>query len=465
MLSFIARRVLFMIPTLITISIVTFTLIHLPPGDFVTSLAASASAAGNTVDPATLAQLRHEYGLDQSILVQYWLWISKIVLHGDFGRSFDWKAPVSDLLWGRLGLTMVLSFTALVVTWLIAFPVGIYSAVRKYSIGDYAATFLSFIGLAIPNFVLALILMYLSLRFFNMSVGGLFSPQYQDAPWSVDKISDLAQHMIIPVIVLSGAGIAAAGAHHARQSAGRTAQAVCRARPRQGPARADADAALPGAGRAQPVHQHRRLGVADLVSGDVIVASVLSLPTIGPILIQALKTQDQYLAGALLLFSASSVDRDAALRPAAGVARSAHPLPLQCTTPTPSDAAAAAGRLAIGSRAVAAWQPGGGSVATARDGERRRIALIYLVAAFCDFVAPFDPFAFTPRYTYAPPQMVHLFHATAAPRRPCQRIQGHIDAEACAAFSLPTRRSNSRSPSSSIAAPIGFSASSRWNTS
>jgi peptide/nickel transport system permease protein len=301
MLRFIAKRVLFMIPTLIAISIVTFTLIHLPPGDFVTSLAASASAAGNTVDPATLAQLRHEYGLDQSILVQYWLWISKIVFHGDFGRSFDWKAPVSDLLWGRLGLTMVLSFTALAVTWIIAFPIGIYSAVRKYSIGDYAATFLSFIGLAIPNFVLALILMYISLRFFNMSVGGLFSPQYQDAPWTADKISDLTQHMIIPVIVLSGAGIA-------------SLVRIMRAnlldelyRPYVITARAKGlpewwlTLKYPVRAALNPFVSTIGWALPELVSGGTVTAIVLNLPTTGPLLLRALISQDVYLAGSMIM--------------------------------------------------------------------------------------------------------------------------------------------------------------------
>src|SRR5262245_27334385 len=208
MLVYILKRVLFMLPTLIAISVVSFILIHLPPRDFVTTLAAQLSQQGDTIDPATLAQLRAAYGLDQPVWVQYWIWITKILFQGDFRRSFDWDAPVADLLWNRLGLTFVLSFTALVFTWLIALPVGIYSAVKKYSIGDYTATFLAFVGLAVPNFLLALILMYLALRFWGVSVDGLFSAKHVDAPWSWEKIADLAQHLIVPVFVLAASHIA-----------------------------------------------------------------------------------------------------------------------------------------------------------------------------------------------------------------------------------------------------------------
>jgi peptide/nickel transport system permease protein len=188
-LIYIAKRMLVMIPTLVAISIVSFVLIQLPPGDFVTSLAAQMSQSGDSIDAATLANLRRQYGLDEPLYVQYWMWISNILFSGDFGRSFDWRVPVSDLLWNRLGLTFVLAFSAHVVIWVVAFPVGIYSAVRKYSLGDYTATFLAFVGLAIPNFVLALVLMYLSLRFLGMSVGGLFSPALVEAPWSAERCS------------------------------------------------------------------------------------------------------------------------------------------------------------------------------------------------------------------------------------------------------------------------------------
>ena len=301
MLKYVVRRVAFMIPTLIAVSIVAFTLIQLPPGDAATSLAAQLSSQGESVDANTLEQLREQYGLDKPLWVQYGLWISKIVLHGDFGRSFDWKVPVSQLLWNRLGLTFVLSFTALVFTWIIALPIGIYSAVRKYSIGDYVATFLAFIGLAVPNFVFALILMYISLRFFDMSVGGLFSPQLQDAPWSLAKVYDLAQHLIIPVIVLSSAGIA-------------SLVRIMRAnlldelfRPYVVTARAKGLAEwwltlkYPVRAALNPFVSTIGWALPELVSGATVTAIVLNLPTTGPLLLRALISQDVYLAGAMIL--------------------------------------------------------------------------------------------------------------------------------------------------------------------
>ncbi len=209
MLAYVIKRILLMIPTLIAVSMVTFLLIQLPPGDFVTTLAAEMSQMGDTIDPTTLAMLREQYGLDEPIWKQYWIWISNILFHGDFGRSFDWNVPVSDLIWDRLGLTLILSLTTLIFTWVVSLPIGIYSAVKKYSVGDYAATFFAFVGLAIPNFLLALILMYLSYRFLGISIDGLFSPEYANAPWSWGRVLDLAQHLIVPVIVLGTAGTAA----------------------------------------------------------------------------------------------------------------------------------------------------------------------------------------------------------------------------------------------------------------
>ncbi len=172
MLQFILRRVLYMIPTLFAISLVSFTIIQLPPGDYLTSLVASMAATGETIDRAALVALEQRYGLGQPIYVQYWKWISAILLHGDFGQSFEWNQPVSTLLWGRLALTFMISIFTLVFTWAVAFPIGIYSAVRQYSIGDYIATVIGYIGLALPNFLIALVLMYIAFKFFNQRACG-----------------------------------------------------------------------------------------------------------------------------------------------------------------------------------------------------------------------------------------------------------------------------------------------------
>lgn len=290
-----------MIPTLIAISIVSFVIIQLPPGDYLTTLVANLAAQGDQVDGARLAALRERYGLGEPIYVQYWKWISGIVLRGDFGHSFEWNRPVSTLIWDRLGLTFVLSLSTLLFIWAVAFPTGIYSAVRKYSVGDYIATFFGFVGLAIPNFLLALVLMYVSFRFFNQSVGGLFSPHYIDAPWSWGKLLDLMAHLWVPMIVLGTAGTAglirimrANLLDELHKPYVETARAKGLSEPRlllKYPVRVALNPFVSTVGWVLP----------DLVSGAAIVSIVLSLPTTGPLLLRALQSQDMYLAGSFIM--------------------------------------------------------------------------------------------------------------------------------------------------------------------
>jgi peptide/nickel transport system permease protein len=182
-LRYIAFRLLLMIPTIFVISIVSFFIIHLPPGDFLTSYVASVTARGESIDDATIQALRNAYGLGEPWHVQYVKWISG-VLHGDFGQSFTYRVAVSALIWDRVWLTIAISFITLVFTWAVAFPIGIYSAVRPYSLLDYAFTFVGFIGLAVPGFLLALILLVVAFDKFGMSVGWLFSPAFESVPWS-----------------------------------------------------------------------------------------------------------------------------------------------------------------------------------------------------------------------------------------------------------------------------------------
>jgi len=301
MFQFILRRVLYLIPTLIAISLVMFVIIQLPPGDYLTTLVAAMSSQGETVDPAALAGLKERYGLGQPIYVQYWKWISNIVLQGDFGRSFTYNLPVASLLWERLGLTLVLSLCSLLLVWIIAFPVGVYSAVKQYSPGDYIATFLGFIGVATPNFLLALVLMYIAFKYFNQSVGGLFSPEYQDAPWNWDKVLDLIGHLWIPIIIIGAEGTAglirimrANLLDELRKPYVVTARA--KGLPEwklllKYPVRVALNPFISTVGWILP----------GLVSGSAIVSIVLSLPTTGPILLRALLSQDMYLAGSFLL--------------------------------------------------------------------------------------------------------------------------------------------------------------------
>lgn len=301
MLAYILRRILYMIPTLFAISVVSFVIIQLPPGNYLDALAAELSARGESLDGRAIAGLRERYGLDEPLHVQYWQWISGIVLRGDFGQSFDWGQPVSNLIWGRLGLTFVLALSTLLLIWAIAIPTGIYSAVKKYSAGDYIATFLGFIGLATPNFLIALILLYVSFKYFGQSVGGLFSPEYIDAPWSWGKVGDLLAHLWIPMVVLGTAGTAGlirTMRANLLDELGKPYVVTARAK---GLAENRLLVKYPVRVAMNPFVSGLNDVLVSLVSGETIVAVVLSLATTGPLLLQALRAQDMYLAGSFIL--------------------------------------------------------------------------------------------------------------------------------------------------------------------
>jgi peptide/nickel transport system permease protein len=301
MFQFLLRRLLYMIPTLIAISIVAFVIIQLPPGDFLTTMVASMAAQGEDVDSTALQALTDQYGLGQPVHIQYLKWMQGIVLRGDFGDSFGWNKAVSDLVWSRLALTFVLSLASLLFVWVVAFPIGIYSAVKQYSVGDYVATFFGFLGLAIPNFLLALILMYIAFKYFNQSVGGLFSPEYQEAPWSWGKVADLFAHLWVPVVIIGTAGTAslirimrANLLDELRKPYVVTARAKGLPEWRllfKYPVRVALNPFVSTVGWVLPT----------LVSGAAIVSIVLSLPTTGPLLIRALQQQDMYLAASFIM--------------------------------------------------------------------------------------------------------------------------------------------------------------------
>lgn len=299
MLQYIARRVIMMIPTLFLVSVVSFAIIQLPPGDYLTTYVSQLTAMGDLVDESSLQALRDRYGLGQPIYVQYIRWLTNM-LQGDFGQSMEWNRPVWGLLWERLPLTFVLSLATLLLTWLIAFPIGVYSAVKQYSVGDYIATFLGFLGLATPDFLLALVLMWVFFAFFNQSVGGLFSPEFVSAPWSLAKVWDLTKHLAIPMIVLGASGTAslirvmrANLLDELHKPYVVTARAKGLSETRlllKYPVRAALNPFISTAGWYLP----------SLVSGSTIVAVVLSLPITGPLLLRALLSQDMYLAGSFI---------------------------------------------------------------------------------------------------------------------------------------------------------------------
>ena len=304
MLGYIAQRLLIMIPTLLAISIIVFVIIQAPPGDYLSSYVAELQSQGESVDPQKIAFLRAQYGLDQPLFKQYFVWLTDM-LQGDFGYSFEYNLPVTKVVGDRLWLTFIVSFTTILFVWVVSFPIGVYSATHQYSIGDYGLTFLGFIGLATPNFLLALVLLYVANSWFGVSVGGLMADKYLDQPWSLDKVLSVFAHLWIPVIVIGAAGTAGMIRRlRANLLDELQKQYVVTGRAKGLPARRLLIK--------YPLRMALNPFVSDIgsllphvVSGATITSIVLSLPTTGPMLLQALRSQDMYLAGSFLMFLAT----------------------------------------------------------------------------------------------------------------------------------------------------------------
>jgi peptide/nickel transport system permease protein len=301
MLRYALRRLAYTLVTLAAVSVVAFLVIQLPPGDFLTSFSAKFAEQGGSLDNDALSALKLRYGLDQPWYVQYWLWLSGILLRGDFGESFEWNKPVSSLMWDRFGLTVLLSGITLVVTWLVALPIGIYSAVRRYSWLDYVVTFFGFLGLAVPSFLLALALMYLFSRYFGMNVSGLFSPQYVNAEWSWAKVGDLAMHLGLPVFVLATHGTAALIRVMRANLIDELYKPYVQTARANGLGELELLFKYPVRVALNPFISTIGWVLPNLVSGAIVTSVVMSLPTAGPLLLSALLAQDMYLAGSFIL--------------------------------------------------------------------------------------------------------------------------------------------------------------------
>lgn len=301
MLLFIVRRVLYMIPTLFVISILSFVIIQAPPGDFLTSYAAQLRAQGDEVDAAQLEALRQRYGLGEPFYVQYGKWISGILLRNDWGQSFEWQKPVKELIWERLGLTAFLALTSLLVSWFIAIPIGVYSATHQYSWLDYIMTFFSFVGLGTPGFLLALIIMFLAQSQLGLNVGGLFSNEYMLAPWSWGKFVDLLKHIWIPMVILAFGSTAG----NIRITRANLLDELNKPYVETARAKGVQETRLiwkyPVRVALNPFFSTVGWALASLISGTTLVAMVLSLQTTGPMLLRALTSQDMYLAGSFIL--------------------------------------------------------------------------------------------------------------------------------------------------------------------
>jgi len=296
MTRYIIRRVLGMIPTLIIISIISFILIQLPPGDIITSTLRELEQQGQPVSEEKIAM----YHLDDPMPIQYLRWIGGF-LQGNMGYSIRYQQPVNRLVMERLGLTVLIAVASILFTWVLAMPAGIYSAVKQYSITDYTLTVLAFLGMATPSFVLALIMMYLGYEWFGISVGGLFSPEFVGAPWSLDRVTDLLKHIWVPMVILGLGGTAGM-------------IRVLRANLLD-----ELKKPYVVTARAKGLHPIRvilkypvRIAISPFIStigwmlpglfsGSAIISVVLDLPTTGPLLLEALMSQDMYLAGSFIM--------------------------------------------------------------------------------------------------------------------------------------------------------------------
>ncbi len=303
MLRYIAHRLMVMVPTLLAISVIAFVIIQLPPGDFFTTMLEECRSQGDETCFERIAFLREQYGFDKPLAEQYFIWLFGM-LQGDFGYSFEHSLPVSDVVGDRILLTFIVSFSTIIFTWVVSFIIGTYSAVYQYSIGDYALSFLGFVGLATPNFLLALVLLWVANTYFGTSIGGLMEPEYLDQPWSFPKFLSVLEHLWIPVVVIGTSGTAGMIRRlRANLLDELHKQYVVTARAKglhpfkvlvKYPLRMALNPFIADIGNLLP----------QVISGAAIVSVVLSLPTTGPMLLSSLQSQDMYLAGSFLMLLA-----------------------------------------------------------------------------------------------------------------------------------------------------------------
>lgn len=301
MVSLIFRRIMILIPLLLVISLISFVIIQIPPGDYLTSYVQRLKASGKEIDEAEIARLTELYGLDLPVSVQYFRWLRNIVFRGDLGFSFQWNAPVSELIGERIALTMLISLLTMLFAWAVAVPIGIYSATHQYSLFDYFWTFVGFIGLSVPGFLLALVLVWILFSRFGIKVTGLFSSAYAEAPWSLAKVVDMLKHIWVPMIIIGMSGTA--GLIRVLRAtlldelnklyviAARTKGLSERVLLFKYPVRVAINPLVSTIGWMLPA----------FVSGEVLVSMVLNIPTTGPLLLGALKSQDMYLAGSFVM--------------------------------------------------------------------------------------------------------------------------------------------------------------------
>jgi peptide/nickel transport system permease protein len=300
MTRYILQR-LALLPLLMVIySFVIFAIIQAPPGDFLTAYVATLSSSGSSISADQIAALRHQYGLDQPFAVQYALWM-KNLFHGDFGLSLEYQRPNADLIGEQIGLTIALALFSFVLTWLIAVPAGIYSATHPRSLGDHVLTVINYVGVAVPNFMLALVLMWIAFAYFDISITGLYSPEFVDAGWSFARVWDLLGHIWLPALVLGIAGTARLSRIMRANLLDELNKPYVVTARAKGMKEWRLVLRYPVRLAFNPLVSTIGWYLPALFSGSLIVATVMNLPNIGPLLLRALINQDMYLAGGILL--------------------------------------------------------------------------------------------------------------------------------------------------------------------
>jgi len=302
MLSYIARRILYMVIMIVLVSFVSFLIIDLPPGDYLTIKIQQLQAQGDLSAMMRIEEYRARYKLDQPLLTRYWNWITNFV-KGDFGESFEFERPVKEIIGQRATMSVLLALFSIIIVWCLAIPIGVYSATHQYSVGDQIVTTLSFLGLGMPGFLLALLVLFFGMMVLKVEVGGLFSREFVDAPWSMAKVGDLLKHLWIPALISSVTGTASLVRimrGNLLETLGQPFVEAARARGLKNSTVTWKHAVRVAINPLVVILTTEAL--PSIVAGDALVATVLNLPTVGPLFVQALKSQDMFLAGTVLVF-------------------------------------------------------------------------------------------------------------------------------------------------------------------
>ena len=303
MLKYLLKRLLYVVPTMFIISLIVFTTVQLPPGDFVSTMIENMrnQTGGQTFSPEYEAAMRERYGLNEPVYVQYYKWVRNIVLNGDFGYSVMNAAPAEKMITDRIGMTMIVAFASFVFTWMVALPIGVLSAVKQYSLADYFFSFIGFIGLATPGFLIALVLMFLSFKYGGISLSGLFSPAFENAPWSIDRVADLLKHLWIPMIILGVGGTASLIRVMRANLLDELHKPYVEAARAKGLPEWKLLIKYPIRQAMNPFISTIGWMLPALIAGEALVSIVLNLPTTGPVLLNALLQQDMFLAAGFLM--------------------------------------------------------------------------------------------------------------------------------------------------------------------